>query len=237
MAKVTVRTLHYYDEIGLLTPSGRSSSRYRLYTQADIRRLQQIRFHRELGMALEEIRHILDSPDFDTRAALQRHRQLLGRRLQKTAALVATIERMLEDMEGVKTMPNEDLFEGFKQEDHANEAEARWGNTATWKESQRRVTTYNDDDWCKIKAEAQSIVDEMAKLQVSGNTSDSEAVMAAAERHRLHIDRWFYACSRQMHRGLAEMYVSDARFATFFDKHHEGLSGYVAEAIRANAER
>lgn len=237
IARVTVRTLHHYDEIGLLLPTGRSAAGYRLYTDADIERLQQIRFHREFGMALEEIRRILDARDFDSRAALIRHREALARRQEETAGLIATIDRMLGDNEGDEKMTADELFDGFRHEDHEAEAKQRWGDTPHWKEAQRRTSSYGPDDWKAIKAEAEEIVAKLAGTMNAGEEPGSEAAMALAERHRLHIDRWFYACSPQMHAGLAEMYVGDPRFSVYFDKHGEGLANYVAAAIRAQSLR
>ncbi len=237
IAKVTVRTLHHYDEIGLLTPSARSRAGYRLYTGKDIERLQQIRFHRELGMGLEEVRRALDALDFDSRAALRQHRARLAQRRADTEALVATIDRMLGTRGGDSSMTADDLFEGFKQEQYEVEAEERWGGTPSWQEAQRRTRGYRPDDWAAIKAESKAIIEELAARLTAGDPSDSEAAMAAAEQHRQHIDRWFYACSPQMHAALAEMYVTDYRFAESFDKHADGLSSYVSAAIKSNASR
>jgi DNA-binding transcriptional MerR regulator len=236
IAKVTVRTLHHYDAIGLLTPSGRSRAGYRLYTDADLERLQQIRLHRELGMALEEVRRVLDDPHFDPHAALRRHRERLVERTRELEKLIATIDEMLAESEGGKKMTNEDRFEGFRHEEYRSEARERWGDTPEWKQAQQRVANYGDEDWGRIKAEAASIVEELAKLKAEGKKADSRDAMAAAERHRIHLDRWYYACSPTMHAALSDMYVSDPRFAQYFDKHGEGLSAYVAAAIRANAE-
>jgi DNA-binding transcriptional MerR regulator len=235
VAKVTVRTLHHYDEIGLLIPSGRSGSGYRLYTEDDIARLQHIRFHRELGLALEEIRAALASPDFDAGAVLRAHRERLVSRLRETEALVATIDRTLRTLDGETEMSAEERFDGFQPEEHAAEAKARWGDTSAYKESARRTSNYGPADWEVIQAEADGIVVRFAGCRDEGAAADSDAAMALAEEHRQHIDRWFYACSPQMHVGLSEMYVQDERFAAYFDKHGEGLSAYVAEAIRANA--
>lgn len=235
IAKVTIRTLHHYDEIGLLIPSGRSSAGYRLYTETDIASLQHIRFHRQLGLALEEIRTILESPDFDSRAVLREHRERLVRRLRETEALVATIDRTLSTLEGKTKMRVEERFDGFQPEEYAAEAEQRWGKKDAYRESVRRTGAYGATEWETIQAEVEGIVLRFAACRGEGAAADSEAAIQLAEEHREHIDRWFYACSPQMHAGLAEMYVHDERFAEFFDKHGEGLSSYVAGAIRANA--
>ena len=237
IAKVTIRTLHHYDGIGLLVPSGRSSAGYRLYTEADVASLQHIRFHRELGLALEEIRTILESRDFDSRAVLREHRERLVQRLSETEALVATIDRTLSTLEGETEMSVEERFDGFQPEEHAAEATERWGSTEAYKESARRTGTYGPAEWERIQAEVEGIVLRFAACRAEGVAADSEAAVQLAEEHREHIDRWFYACSPQMHAGLAEMYVHDERFAAYFDKHGEGLAAYVADAIRVNAQR
>ncbi len=235
VAKVTIRTLHHYDEIHLLAPSGRSAAGYRLYTEEDIARLQHIRFHRDLGLALEEIRAILEAPDFDSRAVLREHRSRLVQRLHETEALVATIDHTLKNLEGEEEMSVEQRFEGFQPEAHAAEAKERWGTTDAYKESARRTGCYGPAEWATIQAEAEAIVGRFAACRDEGTAADSDAATQLAEEHRQHIDRWFYACNARMHAGLAEMYVHDERFAEHFDKHGEGLAAYVAEAIRANA--
>lgn len=237
IAKVTIRALHHYDEIGLLTPSGRSGAGYRLYTHADIERLQQIRFHRELGMPLDRIRDILDAPSFESRAALLEHRKHLTTRLHETEALVATIDRMLDTHQGGKTMNAKDMFDGFEPDQYEPEAKAAWGNTPSWKEAQRRTKSYGPEQWSTIKAEEKAIVQSLAANQAAGDATDSDVAMESAEAHRLHLDRWYYPCSPQMHAGLAEMYTSDPRFAKHFNDYGDGLAAYVAEAIRANAAR
>jgi len=234
VAKVTIRTLHHYDEVGLLAPSGRSAAGYRLYTEDDIARLQHIRFYRDLGLALEEIRAILEAPDFDSRAALREHKDRLIQRLRETEALVETIDRTLNTLDGERAMSVEERFDGFQPEEHAAEAKERWGHTDAYKESARRTAQYGPAEWETIKAEAEGILVRFAARRAEGSEAASAPAVALAEEHREHIDRWFYACSPQMHAGLAEMYVHDERFAGYFDKHGEGLSAYVADAIRAN---
>jgi DNA-binding transcriptional MerR regulator len=235
VAKVTVRTLHHYDEIGLLRPSGRSRAGYRQYTRADLERLQQVRFHRHLGLSLEEIRAVLDAPGFDAEQAWRQHRDKLVARIEETRALVATIDSMLAASKGDHTVSTENLFDGFQPEKHAAEAEERWGDSAAWRESKRRTSRYGPDQWRSIHAEHDAIVRDMAELAASGAPPDGAEAMALAERHRRHIDRWFYACSPAMHAGLGSLYVEDARFAETFERHGEGLATWVVAAIRANA--
>ena len=237
IAKVTIRTLHHYDQIGLLAPSSRNRSGYRQYTRVDIERLQQIRFHRELGLALEEIRSILDAKDFDAERALREHREHLRQRLDETQALITTIDRMLANGKGEAEMTTEEMFDGFKPEKYEAEVGERWGGSPACKESMRRTKSYGPEQWREIKEEAETIVQEMAAARSAGAAPESDAAMALAERYRQHIDRWFYSCGPEMHAALGSMYVADPRFAEYFDRHSEGLSSYVDRAIRANAAR
>ena len=119
----------------------------------------------------------------------------------------------------------------------ADEARERWGHTDAWRESVQRTRGYSEDDWARIRAESDQVLERIAALMADGVRPTSAAAMDLAEAHRRHIDRWFYACSPDMHRGLASMYTADPRFSAYFEEPHEGLSAFVADAIRANAAR
>jgi DNA-binding transcriptional MerR regulator len=235
---VTVRTLHHYDAIGLLCPRRRSGKGYRLYGVEDLLRLQQILIRRELGMSLEQIRLALDDPDFDLRAALLEQRTQLEARRQRTDDMLRNIAAALAALEPSQektTMNVRELFDGFDPAEYEQEAEQRWGTTTAWAESKRRTKNYGPDDWQQIKAEADAICRELAELLARGAPADGEAARALAERHRLHIDRWFYPCEPAMHLGLGHMYLADERFAANFEKYAVGLTRYLATAIEANA--
>ncbi len=242
LAHVTVRALHHYDEIGLLRPSGRTRSSYRLYTEADAERLQQVLFFRELGFALEDIGRILRDPKFDRKDALVAQRALLVEKRDRLNAMVAFVDRTLDDLEGGHAMkpqnPQEmfEMFGEFDPEAHEEEAKQRWGGTPPYVESARRAKRYTKDDWKAIRAEAEAIGRSFAGALASGLTPADPAARAIAEQARLHIDRWFYPCSREMHVALGQMYVQDPRFAANYEKVREGLAQFVCDAIRANAE-
>ena len=240
LAGVTIRTLHHYDEIGLLSPSGRSAAGYRIYEGPDLERLQQILFYRELGFALEEIAAIVDDPRTDAVGHLRRQRGLLTERIERLRKMVAAIDYEMEAREmDIKLTPEErlEVFGDFNPEDHTEEAEQRWGGTDAYRQSQRRVSKYTKDDWLKIKAEHNEVAANLAALFESGASPDSEEAMAAAEAHRQHISRWYYDCSHEIHRGLGEMYVSDESFRANYDVLAPGLSEFIRDAARANAER
>jgi MerR family transcriptional regulator, thiopeptide resistance regulator len=243
LAGVTVRTLHHYDAIGLLSPRRRSGKGYRLYGADDLLRLQQILIRRELGMSLEQIHHALDQPNFDLRAALLEQRTHLEARRLRTQDMLRNIDAALaaldqpndDDKAEKITMNVRELFDGFDPAEYEQEAEQRWGSTPAYAESARRTKSYGPNEWQQIKQEADAINRELAELLAHGAPADGEAARALAERHRLHIDRWFYPCEPSMHVGLGRMYVADDRFAVNYEKYAVGLTRYLAAAIEANA--
>lgn len=232
LAKVSVRTLHHYDELGLLSPSERSEAGYRLYTQADLQRLQQVLFFRELEFPLEEIRRILGDPSFDLRSALRMQRRLLSERAARLDALVGAVDAALDALEKGRPMDETKMFEAF-----ADEAKERWGDTEAYKESARRTQRYTKEDWKVIQDELDGIQQALAELLGAGRAPTEAAAMDLVESWRQHISKWFYPCSYAMHRGLAELYVSDSRFTENMDRVRPGLARFTRDAILANAER
>jgi MerR family transcriptional regulator, thiopeptide resistance regulator len=235
LAGVTVRTLHHYDELRLLSPSERSGAGYRLYSHEDLERLQEILIWRQLGFSLAEIASLLDDPGHDRLAALERQRQLVGRELDRLGALAAAVDAALvAARNGTKTEETR-MFDGFDPSEYEDEARERWGDTDAYRESARRTRSYAEAEWASIRSEAEAIVRELVALKRSGEPADGAAARAVAERHREHISRWFYPCSPAMHQGLGEMYVADERFAQTYEREAIGLAAYVRDAIVANA--
>jgi DNA-binding transcriptional MerR regulator len=238
LTRISVRALHHYDEIGLLAPSGRTESGYRLYTDKDIERLQQVLFFRELGFALEDVARILRDPHFDRRQALIAQRTMLVEKGERLRSLVALIDRTLDSLGKGIDMSAEELFDGeFQPAAYEEEAQARWGKTEAYAESKRRTKGYTKEDWNQIRRETDEVIAKLAELFASGAPPTDPRALDLAEEHRLQIDRWFYPCSRAVHRGLGEMYVSDPRFSAVYDARKPGLAQFVCEAIRANASR
>lgn len=118
---------------------------------------------------------------------------------------------------------------------YAQEAEERWGDTDAYRESARRTSEYSEKDWEQIQIEARAAVDLLLQAMKAGEPADSAEAMDGAEEHRLHIDKWFYPVSYDMHVMLAEMYVADERFKSHYDDISDGLAEYVRDAIIANA--
>jgi DNA-binding transcriptional MerR regulator len=232
---ISVRTLHYYDEIGLLAPD-RSRAGYRLYTDGDLIRLQQILIGRSLGLALEDIRRTLDDPNFDAADALRRQREQLIARVSETHRMIASIDATLKHLnQKDEPMTNKDMFDGFEPEKYEAEAKQRWGETDAYKESARRTRKYGEKEWAAIKAETNAIFADAAAAMKAGKKSDSPEARALAERHRQHTERWFYPCSPAMHANLADMWEADERFKANIDKFGEGLTAWLAAAVRTAA--
>ncbi|WP_328969210.1 MerR family transcriptional regulator [Streptomyces sp. NBC_00239] len=239
-AGVTVRTLHHYDEIGLLCPSGRSAAGHRRYEDADLDRLQQILFYRELGFPLDEVAVLLDAPDSDPREHLRRQHALLSGRIRRLQDMAAAVERAMEARTMSINLTPEEKFEVFGDHDpdaYAQEAEQRWGDTDAYRESARRSASYTKADWERIRDEAEENTRRMVAVMASGAAPESAAAMDVAEEHRAMITRNHYACSYEIHRGLAEMYVADPRFTKNIDEAAPGLARYTRRAILANAAR
>ncbi|MGC4786760.1 MerR family transcriptional regulator [Micromonospora sp. DT178] len=237
-AGVTVRTLHHYDEIGLLSPGGRSGAGYRRYDDADLERLQHIRYYRELGFPLEEIAAILDDPASDPAAHLRRQHELLTVRIRRLQEMVTAIEFAMEASRlniGLTPQERFEVFGDFDPDAHAEEAERRWGGSEAYRESNRRVSRYTKDDWLRNRAENEDWGRRFAEVMSAGAPADSPAAMDLAEEHRQLISRWFYECSYEIHTGLADMYVADERFTAYFERIRPGMAAYLGEAIHANA--
>ncbi|MBO0834762.1 MAG: MerR family transcriptional regulator [Actinobacteria bacterium] len=240
LSGVSVRTLHHYHDIGLLAPTARSQSGYRLYSPDDLRRLQRILLYRELDFGLDEIAAMLADPDAGTDDHLRRQHGLLRARQARTAALLGAIETEMEARKmGMSLTPEEQLeiFGTDRMAEHAAEAEQRWGNTEAWQQSRRKTAAYTKQDWITIKAEADANIAGFAAAIRNGEPADGTTAMDLAEAHRGHISRWFYECGYDAHRGLAELYISDPRYIASYDEIEPGFSQYVHDAIVANAAR
>lgn len=239
-AGTTVRTLHHYDEIGLLRPRGRNHAGHRRYDDADLDRLQQILLHRELGFPLNEIAALLDDPGADPLEHLRRRHEVLTGRIGALQRMAAAVERAMEARRmGINLTPQE-KFEVFGDHDpdaYAEEARRRWGGTDLYRQSQVRAAGYTREDWRRIRAEQDDCTSRLAALLDDGAPADGEAAMDLAEEHRRQIGRYFYGCSHEIHANLADMYVADPRFTATYEAVRPGLAAYLREAILANAVR
>ena len=240
LAGVSVRALHHYDEIGLLTPSARTDAGYRLYSRDDLDRLQEILIFRELEIPLDDVAVLLAGGAFDRTAALELQREMLNQKSVRLRALITSVERTINaERTGIR-MTNDEMFEVFGEFDPAEyegEVKERWGETDAYRESARRTAKYTKADWERFKAESLQIGTDTAALMDAGVPADDPRATDLAEQARLQIDTWFYPCSREMHVSLAEMYIADPRFTATYEKQREGMARYWHDAILANAAR
>lgn len=240
IARVSVRTLHHYDEIGLLSPIQRSEAGYRLYSDDDLVRLQQILLYRNLGFSLDEITKIMVDPSFDRLEALVAQRELVLQRMVRDEALVALLDKSILATEEGITMATDEMFEVFGDFDpsqYDEEVVERWGDTDAYRESSRRAKRYGKADWERMKAEQDAVDVRMIAAYSSGAAPTDPAAMDAAEAARLLIDRWFYPLSREMHARLGDMYIADQRFTKHYETKCAGLAQWWRDAIAANASR
>ncbi|MEU3705362.1 MerR family transcriptional regulator [Streptomyces anulatus] len=243
-AGVTVRTLHHYDKAGLLSPSDRSHAGYRLYSEADLVRLQQILFYRELRFPLDEIAAIFNDPQANPLERLRVRQRQLNEEIARLQRLAEVAERAMEVQKtGVSLTPQE-RFEVFGEItfdlSYATEAELKWAHSDGQREAMARAAAHTKEDWRQLMGEAAAWRTELLAAFDEGEPSDGERAMDLAEEHRLHISRWFTSCPPDMHRRIADDFVDDRRaFALVVPPSQErpGLAAYTRRAVHANAAR
>ncbi|GAA1482429.1 MerR family transcriptional regulator [Gordonia sinesedis] len=236
---VSVRTLHHYDRIGLIVPSGRTPAGYRVYDDADVERLHRVLTYRELGFPLEQIATLLDDPNADAQSQLRSQRDLLNERIRRLHRMVAAVEEMMNAKnQGIQLTAAEqaEIFgDDWLGDEYAAEAQERWGDTDAWKQSQQRTAGYTKADWQRIKNDTDALEARLADALRRGVAPGSAEANDLAEQHRASIEK-FYDCGYEMQSCLADMYVDDPRFAKHYDDVADGLAVYVRDVIKANAE-
>lgn len=226
----TPRTLHYYDQIGLLRPTMVGENGYRYYDEGAVLRLQQIMFYRELDFSLAEIQAIIDQPDFDLVAALKSHKRMLQQRMGKLNELIQTIDRTMQHLQGAKKAEIPDLFAGFdaaRQAAYEQEIAAHYGE-AEVQESRKRWARYSPTQKQQIKDEGNQIYHDLLSLIDQPPTSPE--VQRVIARWHDHM-RYFYEPTREIMVGLAEMYASHPDFVARFEEMHPDLPGFLRDAI------
>ena len=230
MAGVTPRTLHHYDDIGLLKPSHVGDNGYRYYGEEALLKLQQILFYRELEFPLEDIKHIMGRRDFDVLSALETHKESLSRQMERTKRLLVTVDNTIQHLKGEKIMSQSDLFEGFseeQQEKYAQEAEKMY-DPETVRESNRKWKAYSAGKKEAILAEGKQIYQDMIAAMPKGATSAE--VQKIVERWRKHMD-YFWTPNLEQLLALASGYNDDPKFKANFDKMHPQLAAFMLEAV------
>jgi DNA-binding transcriptional MerR regulator len=237
LAGLSTRTLHYYDEIGLLPPSIVAVNGYRLYKEPALARLQQILFYRELGLSLKDIKAILGTPGFDALAALQSHKKRLRRKADRLNALLWTVERTIKHIEAGETLSESDFFAGFdetKQAEYEKEVVERWGaDNPAYLQSKERWGGYSQARRREIIAEGQSITRALASL-TDRSPSDSDVQHWVKRQHE-----WvnhFWDCGTRQFEALGQGYATDPKFVSMYASYRPDLPQFIYAAIRHYVE-
>ena len=228
---VSVRTLHYYDEIGLLKPSYVDEQNgYRFYDESSLERMQEILFYRELDFPLKSIAEILASPNYDKQKALAEQKRLLTLKKDRLTRLIAALEQAEKGEITMSAFDNSE-YETVRQQ-YEDEAKQRWGATDAYKESQAKTAGYSKDKWNDVLAGMNGIFGEFAECKNCGESVDSDATQRLVKKLQDYITANFYRCTDDILAGLGQMYICDERFKNSIDKNGEGTAEYVAEAIK-----
>ncbi len=231
LAGITVRTLHHYDQIGLLKPTTVGENGYRYYGDEALYRLQQILFYRYLDMPLDEIKRIMGRRDFDVLAALASHRSSLEAEMRRLRLLISTIDETMSHLKGKADMNPRKLFAGFTEEEQeqlAKEAAERWDGE-TVKTSNRTWKSYTADEKKRILSEGNAVYSDLVAVRAKG--AASKEVQAVIARWHAHL-RYFWSPSDEQLLGLAELYNDDPRFRANYDRFEPGLSEFMREAVK-----
>ena len=236
MAGVSVRTLHHYDQIGLLKPGARTAAGYRQYSENDLLRLQQILFYKELDFSLQDIRLILDAPGFDRVAALHSHRRSLQRKSERLGKLIRTIDRtILKLTEDNMELTDAELYEGFTPEQaerYPREARERWGAERV-EETERRIRKLSKQQWEAVKQEGGAVTQRIANL-ADRDPGDTD-VQAAIAAHHAWIEH-FYPAPAEVYSGLGQMYTDHPEFRAFYERYRPGLADFMRLAMEYYCE-
>lgn len=236
LAGVSLRTLRYYDEIGLLKPARTNSSGYRIYGQNEVNRLQQILFYRELGVSLESIKDIVTAPTFDELRALMEHREKLLEKREQLELLLANVDKTIASKERSLIMSDKEKFEGFKKklvEDnetkYGKEVREKYGDEVV-NRSNNKVKNMTQEEYAAItQLEAEFIETLHAALQTGDPAG--ELAQKAADLHRQWLTFYWDRYSKEAHAGVAQMYVDDERFTAYYDKKQPGTAAFLRDAV------
>ncbi|MGF6376632.1 DNA-binding transcriptional MerR regulator [Clostridiales Family XIII bacterium PM5-7] len=239
LSGVSTRTLRYYDEIKLLSPTRISSNGYRIYGQQEVNRLQQILFYRELGFPLDEIGRILDAPDFDRTSALANHMSALIRKKQQIELLIDNVAKTISEAEGGSTMSDKEKFEGFKktlvqdnETKYGDEIRQQYGDKAV-DASNAKVLNMSQEDYDRVTQLSQEINDTLKAAMQSGNPA-GEIAQKCCDLHRQWLCYYWpkNTYSKEAHLGLAQMYCDDLRFKQYYENIASGAAEFLLEAMK-----
>lgn len=241
---VSIRTLHFYDEIGLLRPAYHGNNGYRYYEEEQLLNLQQILFFRELGFELKKIQKVLGKSDFDKISALYSHRKVLEKNAERAKELIATIDKTINHLKGVKPMKDQEMYEGFgiTKEEQA-EYEQYWKNRLgedhpTLKECETNTKKWSKAEWEKIGKDCDQNMQDLAKLKEKQVLPNSPEVQKLIRKHYEWLKN-FWTPNRESYTQLGEGYTQFEwkKFFKKYDPDHPQLAMYLAEGMRVFAEK
>ena len=229
---VSVRTLHYYDEIGLLKPCFVDKQNgYRFYDETSLERMQEILFYRELDFPLKSIAEILASPNYDKQKALAEQKRLLTLKKDRLERLIAALEQAEKGEITMSAFDNSE-YETARQQ-YEDEAKQRWGDTDAYRESRAKTAGYSKEKWNDVLAGMNGIFAEFSECKKCGDSADSDTAQRLVKKLQDYITANFYHCTNEILAGLGQMYICDERFRNNIDSHGEGTAEFVAEAVRS----
>ncbi|WP_186576825.1 MerR family transcriptional regulator [Aquibacillus kalidii] len=242
IAGISVRTLHYYDEIGILKPKKKGQNGYRLYTNQHLERLQQIQFFKELDFPLQKIKEIMDGPSYDQYHALINQKQILQAKRDRLDSIIQSVEKTIMSLDGGVNMSNQEKFEAFSMEEikyyrnkYADEVEEIYGTTDAYQESKQRTANYSESDWQHIKVQGDEILIGLANVMDS--VPNNRIVQKLVSEYRSYINDNYYECTLEIFRGLSDLYVQDIRFTKNLNKYRPGLADFFSKAIKIYCDK
>lgn len=240
LSGVSVRTLHFYDEIGLLKPAFCGANGYRFYEETQLLILQQILFYRELGLELRQIKQILAGADFEIITALESHRKVLRKNLARTRELIATIEQTIEHLKGKKQMKAKEMFTGFDPEEQARHERYlidRYGDKMKdgIAQSKAKVKNWTKADWQKSGDAFESICQDLVQAMEQKQSPDALETQKIIRRHYQWLKQ-FWTPNRESYTGHSELIV-DSELRKAYETHHPRLPEFTAEAIKVFAKK
>jgi len=236
LAGISTRTLRYYDEIGILKPARINSSGYRIYSQKEVDRLQQILFYRELGVNLDKIKDIITLPTFDELKALNEHRDNLLEKREQLNLLIANLNKTITSKERGIILSDKEKFAGFKkkliddnEEKYGKEAREKYGDQAVDK-SNNKLSNMTQEEYDQVTRLGEEVMETLHEAFQTGNPS-GDLAQKAADLHRQWLSFYWDSYTKEAHAGVAQMYVDDERFTAFYDKDQSGMAQFLRDAI------
>lgn len=237
LAGVTTRTLRWYDQIGLLPPARTAENGYRYYGPSEVDRLQQILFYRALGVELSQIGRILDAPSFDRMEALKSHLAALEAERSRICGLIETVIRTIQVTERNETMPDQEKFTAFRrraveenERSYGEEVRKKYGD-AVMDRANDRMLNMTPERYAEWEALGQRIQRGLERVVACGADPSGKEGQEIVQLHQAWLECTMQDYSPQLHRGLAEMYVADDRFTTYYDASCPGCAAFLRAAI------